>query len=315
MELNSGFLTGVEVLYELIVIGAGPAGITAAIYAARKKMNVLVISKDIGGQVAISSAIENYVGFQFITGEELTRKFEDHVKEFGVELKEGEGVLSIEKTDGSFKVKTDVGSYEAKTVIVASGREPRHLNVPGETGFLGRGLSYCATCDAPFFAGRDVAVIGGGNAGFEAALQLMKIASKVYLIELLPRLRGDPIMLEKIEKSENVAIMTNTRTVEIYGENIVSGIKVVREGREEDLKVQGVFIEIGSIPSSEFIDFVEKNEVGEIVVNERCETSVPGLFAAGDVTCVPEKQIIIAAGEGAKAALAAFNYLSREAPS
>jgi len=301
-------------LYELIVIGAGPAGITAAVYAARKKMNVLVISKDIGGQVAISSAIENYVGFQFITGEELTRKFEDHVKEFGVELKEGEGVLSIKKTDSSFKVKTDVGSYEAKTVIVASGRKPRHLNVPRETEFLGRGLSYCATCDAPFFAGRDVAVIGGGNAGFEAALQLMKIANKVHIIELLPKLRGDPIMLEKIEKSKNVAIMTNTRTIEIYGENIVSGIKVVREGREEDLKVQGVFIEIGSIPSSEFIDFVEKNDVGEIIVNERCETNVPGLFAAGDVTCVPEKQIIIAAGEGAKAALSAFNYLSKQAP-
>ena len=300
-------------MYELIIVGAGPAGITAAVYAARKKMNTLVVSKDVGGQVAISSSIENYVGFQFITGSELTRKFEEHMKQFDVEFKEGEEVIKVERGDGGFKVITDMKEYEGRTVIIASGRKPRKLNVPRENELLGRGISYCATCDAPLFSGRDVAVIGGGNAGFEAVLQLMKIANKIYLIELHPELRGDPIMLEKIKKSAKVVIMTDTRTTEINGETMVEGIRIVKDGEEEELKVQGVFIEIGSIPSSDIVDFVDKNEMNEIIVDERCETNVPGLYAAGDVTCVPEKQIIIAAGEGSKAALSAFNYLSRQA--
>lgn len=299
-------------MYELVIVGAGPAGMTAAVYAARKMIDTLVVSKDVGGQVAISSMIENYVGFQFITGPELTKKFEEHMEHFNLEVKEGEEVKKIDRRSDGFNIITDLNSYESKAVIVASGRKPRRLNVLGEDELIGRGLAYCATCDAPLFGGKDVAVVGGGNSGFEAVLQLMKIASKVYLIELSSELRGDPIMLEKIKANKNVTIMTNTRTKEILGEQMVQGLKIERDGKDEVLKLQGVFVEIGWLPSSDFIGIAEKNDFNEILVNERCETSVPGLFAAGDVTCVPEKQIIIAAGEGAKAALSAFNFLSRK---
>jgi len=299
-------------MYELIIIGAGPAGITASIYAARKRMRVLVIAKDIGGQAALSSDVENYTGYQYITGAELTRKFEEHAREFGVEFVQEE-VVGIERADGWFRVKTREGTYESRTVIIATGARPRKLNVPGEEEFKNRGVTYCATCDAPLFAGRDVAVVGGGNSGLDATLQLMRIANRIYLIEAGPRLRGDEIMREKVERSDKVTVLTNARVVEIVGDRFVTGIVVEREGKRETLRVQGVFVEIGYIPNSDFVaDFVKLNERGEIIVDERCRTSVDGVFAAGDVTSVPQKQIIVAAGEGAKAALSAYEYLQRQ---
>lgn len=299
-------------MYELIIVGAGPAGITASIYAARKRMNFLVIAKDIGGQAALSSDIENYTGYQYITGPELTKKFEQHMREFQIELKYEE-VVGIEKADEGFKVKTDKGTHESRALIITSGAKPRKLNVPGEQEFKNRGVTYCATCDAPLFPDKDVAVIGGGNSGLDATLQLMRIANKIYLIERGPRLRGDEIMRDKVERSEKVTVLTNTKVLEISGDKFVTGVAVEREGKREMLGAQGVFIEIGYTPNSEFAAGVVKlNERKEIVVDDRCQTSVDGIFAAGDVTDVPQKQIIVAAGEGAKAALCAHEYLQKQ---
>lgn len=300
-----------EEMYELIIVGAGPAGITASIYAARKRMNFLVITKDIGGQAALSSDIENYTGYQYITGPELTKKFEEHMQEFQIELKY-EDVVRIKKTDEGFKVKTDKGVYESKALIIASGAKPRMLNVHGEQEFKNRGVTYCATCDAPLFPNKDVVVVGGGNSGLDATLQLMKIANKIHLIERGPRLRGDEIMRDKVERSDKVTVLTNTNVLKISGDKFVTGVTVEREGKRETLGAQGVFIEIGYMPNSEFAAGVVKlNERKEIVVDDRCKTSIDGIFAAGDVTDVPQKQVIVAAGEGAKAALCAHEYLQR----
>jgi alkyl hydroperoxide reductase subunit F len=286
-------------MYDLIIVGAGPAGITAAIYAVRKKLNLLVISKDIGGQTAWSGNIENYTGYQFVSGTELTAKFEEHMRNYGIPLKEGESVLDVKKTPSGATVRTDKGAYEAKTVIIASGKRSKELNIPGEKEFKNRGLTYCATCDGPLFAGKAVAVIGGGNSALDATLQLMRIASHVYLVNIAPGLTGDPVM-------------NDTKVVSITGGNMVSAVKIERSGKTQELKVEGVFVEIGLIPNSSISADVAKNDSGEIKVDSYNRTNVPGIFAAGDVTDVPEKQIIIAAGEGSKAALTAFRYLSRQ---
>lgn len=299
-----------SLMYDLIIIGAGPAGITAAIYAARKRMSFIVFSTNVGGQVVFSSEIENYTGFQYITGEELAAKFQEHLERYKFELKTEE-VKKIEREDEAFKVITDVDTYLGRTVIVATGRKPRELNVPGEAEFKNRGVTYCATCDGPLFESLDVAVVGGGNSGLEAVLQLIKIAKSIHLIEVGSQLKADRVLVEKAKASEKVKIWTNTRVLEILGERTVTGIKVQRDDEEIVLPVQGVFVEIGSVPNSDLVDFVEKNRWGEIIVNCKCETNVEGLFAAGDITNVPEKQIVVAAGEGCKAALSAFRYLSQ----
>lgn len=296
-------------IYDLIIIGAGPAGITASVYAARKKMNLLVVTGDIGGQTAWSGDIENYTGYQFITGPELASKFEEHMKKFNIALKEDEEVICIEKKDKIVSVKTDKSEYQAKTAIIASGKRTREMNVPGEKEFKNKGLTYCATCDAPLFSGKDVAVIGGGNSGVDAAIQLLKIAAHIYLINIGPELIADPVMQEKVRDSDRVTIMNNTKVTAVSGEKMVNAINIKRGEKEERISVQGVFVEIGLIPNSEFTRGIDKNKYGEIKVNARNETNLTGIFAAGDVTDVPEKQIIIAAGEGSKACLSAFRYL------
>jgi len=296
-------------MFELITVGAGPAGITASVYAVRKGMNLLLISKDIGGQAAWSGDIDNYTGCQFVTGPELVMKFEEHMRQYDIKLKENEEVIEVKKENSLIRVKTDKGSYEAKTAIIASGKRSKELGVPGEEEFKNKGLTYCATCNGPLFAKKKVAVIGGGNSALDAVLQLMKIAEYVYIINTASGLKGDTVMREKIGISEKVTILNNTRVTAILGDKMVNGIKVTSKGREETLFVEGVFVEIGLIPNSEFANILEKNEIGEIKVNSHNQTNVPGIFAAGDVTDVPEKQIIVAAGEGAKAALGAFRYL------
>jgi len=293
-----------------VIIGAGPAGITASIYAARKKMDFAVITTNIGGQVSYSSEIENYTGFQYITGEELAAKFQEHLERYKFELKMEEA-QKVEREANRVRIKTDIATYLAKTVIIAAGRNPRKLKVPGEADFKNKGVTYCATCDAPLFEGLDVAVVGGGNSGLESVLQLIKIAKSTYLIEVGPQLKADQVLVEKAEASDRVKIWTNTQVVEIVGDKVVTGMKVKKNGKDVLLPVQGVFVEIGSVPNSQIVDFVEKNRWDEIMVNCKCETNVPGLFAAGDVTDVPEKQIVVAAGEGCKAALSAFRYLSQ----
>lgn len=296
-------------MFDLIIIGAGPAGITAAVYAARKRMNFLVITEDIGGQTAWSGDIENYTGYQFITGPELAAKFEEHMKKYGIEVKQGEGVAEIKKKGDIVSIKTNKGSYEARTAIIASGKRSKELGVPGEKEFKNRGLTYCATCDGPLFAGKDVAVIGGGNSALDAALQLVKIARHIYLINITSALTGDPIMQEKTKESNKITVLNDTRVTAVLGDKLVSGVRVKSKNEEKTLAVQGVFVEIGLIPNAEFTKDIDKNEDGEIKVDCYNRTNIPGIFAAGDVTNVPEKQIIIAAGEGSKAALSAFRYL------
>lgn len=298
-------------LHDLIIIGAGPAGITAAVYAARKKMDFLVISKDIGGQTIWSADIENYTGFQFITGTDLVEKFTEHLKLYNVDLKHPEETVSVTKTGNIINIKTDKGEYTSKTLIIASGRMPRKLGVQGEDDYIGKGVAYCATCDAPLFSGKAVAVIGGGNSALDAVLQLVNIASKVYLIDISKVCRADPVMLEKAKKSEKVIIYNNTEIKMIKGEKFVSGLLIIHDGKELELEVNGIFIEIGSIPASDFIDDIEKNKAKEIKVNCQTGTNIPGIFTAGDVTDVYAKQIIIACGEGAKAALASFEYINK----
>ena len=298
-------------MLDLIIIGAGPAGITAAVYAARKKMNLLVITMDIGGQTAWSGDIENYTGYQFVSGPGLVSKFEEHMRQYEIPVKESERVLGLAKKDKTIYIKTDKGEYSAKTVIIASGKRSRELGVPGEKEFKNKGLTYCATCDGPLFSGKDVAVIGGGNSALDAALQLMSIAKHVYIINIAPGFTGDPIMQEKVKASDKVTIFNNSKVTAVVGDKMVAGINIKREDKEEELSVQGIFVEIGLVPNSGFAKTLYRNERAEIKVDNYNHTSLPGVFAAGDVTDVPEKQIIIAAGEGAKATLGAFRYLAR----
>ncbi len=296
---------------DAIIIGAGPAGITAGIYAARKKMSFLILTGDIGGQALWSGGVENYTGWQFVAGAELVGKFEEHLKHFNIKVRESEEVKSAETSGGIIRVQTEKASYESRTLIIASGKKSKELGVPGEKEFRNRGVQYCSTCDAPLFAGKDVAIAGGGNSALDAALQLIKIAGSVHIINNTPGLHGDSVMLDKITGSKNLKIYNNAEIKQITGESMVEAVTVEKEGGRENIPVQGVFIEIGLTPNSEFIEEVKKNDKGEIIVNCLNETSVPGIYAAGDVTNVPEKQIIIAAGEGAKALLSAYRYSIR----
>ena len=301
-------------MYELAIVGAGPAGMTAAVYAARKRINTLLLSKDLGGQPLWTAGIENYMGYQFIEGPELMQKFQEQVKQFPVEQKIGQGVAALSRVDGGFEIRTDKDeSYQAKAVIIASGKRSRQLNVPGEDKLKGRGVTYCAICDGPLFAGDKVAVIGGGNSALEAADDMVKIAEHVHLVSTTP-LTGDQILIDKLKDAPNLTIFLEHEVVVIEGSNRVEGIRIKdsKSGAERKIDVGAVFVEIGLIPNSEFAKGITKlNELDEIEVNCVCETGIPGLFAAGDVTNVPEKQIVVAAGEGAKAALNAHRYLQR----
>jgi alkyl hydroperoxide reductase subunit F len=297
-------------IYDLIIIGAGPAGITASVYAARKKINFLVISLDIGGQAAWSGDIENYTGYQFITGPELAQKFQEHMLKYNTVLKEKEEVRELKKNGDLFSIKTNKAEYYSRSVIIASGKKSRELGVPGEVEFKNRGLTYCATCDGPLFSAKNVAVIGGGNSALDAALQLVKIAKQVYIINNTSALGGDAIMRQKLQEAANVTVFNGAQVISVTGDKFVSGIKIKDNSGTRDLSLQGVFVEIGLVPNSEFAGDVGKNSKNEIKINLRNETNIPGVFAAGDVTDVPEKQIIIAAGEGSKAALSASRYLA-----
>jgi len=309
---------GEKTHYDLIIVGAGPAGMTAGVYAARKQLSTLIVSENVGGQALWSSGIENYLGFAFITGPDLVRKFEDHVRRFGVQLVSA-SVSSVSREDGEFRVTVgEDSSYSSRALIVAAGKSSRLLGVPGEKEFTGRGVTYCATCDGPLFAGMEVAVVGGGNSGLDSAVQLMGICPKVYLIELGEALRADEIMQGKARAAANVEILTHTAVREIHGETFVSGITVedTHTGEARHIDVKGVFVEIGLVPNTGFVkSLVSLNRHGEIPVDCAAWTGIPGFYAAGDVTDVPEKQIICAAGDGAKAALGAYSYLVRLAVS
>ncbi len=303
-------------LYDVIIIGGGPAGLTAAIYAVRKKLKTLVIGGSLGGQAALTGEIQNYLGFSMITGPDLVMKFREHVRSYKeLEIFEGVRATKIVKIDteagSTFEVTTDNQKrVQGKTVILSMGEKPRELHVPGEREFTGKGVSYCATCDGPLFHQKDVVVVGGGNSGIEAALEISNIAKKVYVIQNLETLTADAVMVENIMKKKNVEILLKASVAEIRGRNLVSEVIIAQHGEKTALACQGVFVEIGWIPASTLVkDLVQLNEKDEIMVNKDTATKVPGIFACGDITDVHDKQIIIAAGEGAKAAISAFKYL------
>ena len=301
-------------MYDLIVVGGGPAGLAATVYAARKRLNTLLITKDIGGQVNWTTGVENYLGYQFIEGHELISKFQEQVDQFPIDQKIGSNISQIKKEGMNFEVISEDGEkFQSRAILIATGKRPRRLNVPGEMELTGRGVTYCSVCDGPIFAGQRVAVIGGGNSALEAALDMVNIAEWVELVSITP-LTGDPILIEKLSEAKNVTLFLEYEVKEIIGEKLVEAIVIQPLGSKETkrLDVTGVFIEIGLIPNSEPVKgLVALNKAGEIPVDCQSETGVPGLFAAGDVTTVPEKQIVISAGEGAKAALRAHRYLQR----
>jgi len=302
--------------YDLIIIGGGPAGVTAGIYAARQKLNTLLITKSFGGQVARKAvAIENYPGFEEISGMELIKKFEKHLRKQKVDIERDE-VTKLKKIGNHFFVQTkSKNRFQSKAVIVASGADPRPLEVPGEKEFIGKGLSYCVTCDGPLFEGKTVAVIGGGNAGFEAAIALSNWAKKIYILEFGEKIRADETNQEIVKKTGKVEVITNAEVREIQGAQFVNSLIYQDRKTKKEIKlpVDGIFVEIGSQPATSFVKgLVDFNERDEIKVEfETFQTKTPGLFAAGDVNVGSFKQIVTACGEGAKAALATYNYLRK----
>jgi len=300
-------------MYDVIIIGAGAAGITAAIYASRANLKFELISKDIGGLTLWSPDIENYTGFHDLTGIDLVEKFKEHMKNNNINVKE-ESVSKVDKKDNNFVVKTDKAEYETKTVIVCSGSSPRKLNIPGADKYEGKGIAFCATCDGPLFAGREVAVVGGGDSALAACLTLINIVDKIYILNLSEELTGnDKAMKDKVLNSGKVEVINNAKTTEVVGDDFVTGIKYEQKGEEKTLNIQGIFVEIGHIRNVDFVkDLVELNDRNEIVVDKEMMSSVPGIFSAGDVTDIPGKQAIIAAGDGSKALLSAFRYMSKK---
>ncbi|MFH8080307.1 MAG: FAD-dependent oxidoreductase [Candidatus Aenigmatarchaeota archaeon] len=304
-------------IFDLIIIGAGPAGMTAGIFASRRSLKTVIIGEVIGGQVASTRWIENYPGFKQIESYELIKRFEDHVKSLNVDIIQ-EVVTEIKEIDDGFIVKTNSQEYKGKAIILAFGKTPRTLGVPGEKEYTGKGVSYCANCDAPLFKGKTVAVVGGGNSAFEAAHLLSQIASKVYLIHRSENFRAFETIVDEVKK-RGVEFLLNTEIREIKGDRFVRSIIVEnnKTGKRDEMKIDGVFIEIGSEVKTDLVkNLVKIDQSNHVVVNQRCETFYPnsdkirpGIFAAGDLTNVPFKQIIVAAGEGCKAALQAYNYI------
>lgn len=299
-------------IYDLIIIGGGPAGMTAAVYAARKNLDTLLVAEMLGGQPMETAEVENYMGYQFVTGPELMQRFEEQTRQYKIEIREGERVARVELAGAVKQVLTEAGgSYRGRTLIVATGKRAKLLGVPGEYEYSGRGVSYCATCDGPLFRGQPVMVAGGGNSGIQAALELAPICPEVHLVSL-SELQGDEIIAGKARTDERITRHINWKPVEIRGNGSVESVVIESgaTGEQRELVVKAVFVEVGMNPnSSSVIDLLDLNPAGEIVVDNEGRTGLPGVFAAGDVTQVRDKQIVVAAGEGAKAALSAHEYL------
>lgn len=301
-------------VYDVMVIGAGPAGMAAALYAARKELKTVVISPDFGGQMLLTGNIENYLGFPSISGFELTDKMEAHVKQYPVDFELASVKTLTRNKDGHFEALLDDGkTITALTAIATAGKHSRTMNIPGETKFTGRGVSYCATCDGPFYRNKVTAVVGGGDSAVQAAMELAKITKKVYLL-VRSRIRASEILQSRMKDYDNIEVKMPYSPIEVKGEKSVTSV-VIRNNdtkETEEIAVDGLFVEIGGIPNNSYLpEEVETNKIGEVITDKDGVTNVPGFFAAGDVTDREDKQVIIAAGEGAAAALSAGRYILR----
>lgn len=301
----------VEKSYDVIVAGGGPAGVSAAIYSARKGFSVAIVAEKVGGQVTETVAIENMISIPKTTGAQLTANLKQHLGDYPIDVLENRLIKETKVVDGIKVVKTSLGeTLSAPALIIATGASWRKLNVPGESQYIGSGVAFCTHCDGPFYKGKKVAVIGGGNSGLEAAIDLAAIATEVTVLEFMDELKGDKVLQDKLAELPNVKVITSAQTTEVIGDGAkVTGLDFKNRKTEETerLTVDGVFVQIGLLANSGvFADVVDRNRAGEIVIDAHCRTTQPGVYAAGDVTEVPFKQIIIAMGEGSKAALSAF---------
>jgi thioredoxin-disulfide reductase len=306
-------------MYDVIIIGGGPAGLTAAIYATRRTLTTLVISEEFGGVPVNIPKIENYPGFKIIDGMNLMKKMEEQTKSCGAEIKYAEHAEKIIEEEDGFRIKTEAGEYKSKAVILAFGRSPRHLNVPGEEEFENKGVSYCVNCDGPLFKNEIVCTIGGGNAALDAALVMSEIGKKVYVIHRRDKFRGFEAFVNKLKSKNNIELVLNSVVTEFKGDKLLKSVVVenVKTKEKRELEIAGAFIEIGSVVESDFVkELVKVNESRLIVVNDKCQTFYPdsdkvrpGIFAAGDVTNNQFKQIVVATGQGAIAALQSYNYI------
>jgi len=294
-----------EKLYDLIIIGAGPAGLSAGIYASRKGLSVGIIGEKVGGQVNDTSSVENYIGFEFVTGESLAESFSKHAKSLAVDMLEDVKVKEIKKNETFKIIANNYMTYESKTILIATGSKSRKLDVEGEDSLYGKGVTYCAICDGPLFKDKTVTVVGGGNSAVEAAIDLAKIASHVNIVHR-STFRADKILVDKLEEINNLSVYLGNQIKKIHGDSQVTSIDI----SNETLKTDGVLVEIGYVPNTQFLTDVELNSRKEIVIDSNNKTNVPGIFAAGDVTTIRYKQIVIAASEGAKAALSINDYIN-----
>ena len=298
--------------YDVLVVGGGPAGASAAVYAARKGIRTAIVAERFGGQVMDTMGIENLIGTKYTEGPRLVAQLEEHVREYPVDIHNLQRAKSI-KRDKMIEVELESGAtLKSKTVIIATGARWRNLGVPGEAEFKNRGVAYCPHCDGPLFKGRHVAVIGGGNSGVEAAIDLAGIVGHVTVFEFMPDLKADAVLQKRLYSLPNVTVLKNVQVTEITGSERVTGIRYTERdtGTQQDLALEGVFVQIGLVPNTEFLD-LEKDRFGQIVIDHHGATSIPGVYAAGDCTTNPYKQIIISMGAGATAALGAFDYLIR----
>lgn len=298
--------------YDVIVAGGGPAGVSAAIYSARKGFSVAIVAEKIGGQVTETVDIENMISVNKTTGAQLSANLKQHISDYQIDVMENRRVTEVEVIDGLKTVKTSLGeTLIAPALIIATGASWRKLNVPGESQYIGSGVAFCTHCDGPFYKGKKVAVIGGGNSGLEAAIDLSSIASEVTVLEFMDTLKGDQVLQDKLATLPNVKIITNAQTKEVIGDGgkvTALAFKHRSTEAEETLKLDGVFVQIGLTANSEvFANVVDRNRAGEIIIDAHCRTKQAGIYAAGDVSEVPYKQIVIAMGEGSKAALSAFD--------
>ncbi len=313
-------------MYDILIIGGSAAGMTAAIYAARHNMKAVIVTKDVGGEIAMTGEVKNWIGIQSIRGFELVKNFREHVESYGVPIETGMEVMNFseEKKHYTVNVKDADGKekkYETKTIVIASGIHPRALKVPGEDKLRGKGITYCTVCDGPLYRGKDTATIGAGSSALSSAIMMAGFSKKVYLLTKYPNTKessfgfpkGENTLIDKVNSLENIETVYNATTKEVLGSEFVEGLIYFdsEEKKDKKIDVQGVMVHIGNVPNSAFAPKIKTNKAGAIEISMRCETNLPGVFAAGDVTNTPFKQISVASGQGTIAALSAIEYINK----